>query len=104
MGLISRVSSRTYRNGFTYTALRFSIPWGKNARPYYVNGLIRQELTHTQAKIFPDPVGRAANLWRRIRKESPAVILAGAPFYFLFTYMEELDYHYHRKGGGGDAH
>merc|ERR1712110_64593 len=110
MGLISRVSSRTYSFRFNKRkmsgALRLSLArnglhWGKMARPYYINGLIKQELTHTQAESFPNLADLFWNINRRFRKEAPYWILGALPFIYCYVDMEEQDYHAHRKGGAG---
>merc|ERR1711881_464696 len=114
MGLISRVSSRTYRFDwksimrvsnalrFAMTAGRQGTPWGHMARPFYVNGLITQELTHTAAKPFPNSTDRFWNICGRFRKEVIPWILAGIPYAYFYYDMEAQDYAYHRKGGAGD--
>merc|ERR1712151_810924 len=107
MGLISRVSSRTYRElnsrppKMRVSALRQGMIWGRMARPYYINGLVRQELTHTQAESFPNLADRFWNICRRFRKETPYWIVGGLPYVYFYYDMEEQDYHAHRKGGAG---
>merc|ERR1711899_151625 len=106
MGLISRVSSRTYSFREMSGALRLSLArnglkWGHMARPYYINGLVKQELTHTQAESFPNLVDRFWNLNRRFRREAPYWILGSLPFIYCYIDMEEQDYNAHRKGGHG---
>merc|ERR1711879_585379 len=83
------------------SALRYGLHWGKMARPYYINGLIKQELTHTQAESFPNLANRFWNINRRFRKEAPYWVLGALPFIYCYVDMEEQDYHAHRKGGAG---
>merc|ERR1711980_45057 len=86
MGLISRVSSRTYRDShkknMRSSIVRSGLKWGHMARPYYINGLVKQELTHTQAESFPNLVDRFWNLNRRFRREAPYWILGSLPFIY----------------------
>lgn len=70
-----------------FSVLRNGLKWGHQARPYFINGLIKQELTHTQAESFPNLADRFWNLSRRFRKEAPYWVLGSLPFiYRKFVY------------------
>ena len=77
---------------FAVSSSRAGATWGHLARPFYVNGLVIQELTHTQAKPFPNAHLRVWNMAGRFRKEVIPWILAGLPYAYFYYDMEKQDY------------
>ena len=76
------------------TLMRNGGKWGHQARPYFCNGLIYQELTHTQAKLFPNPMAKMSSRWNHEKPNLTCLAFAGAIYGYIAYYMEDIDYHY----------
>merc|ERR1711953_407723 len=105
MGLISRVSSRTYRSKLIkkklpkmrVSAIRRFVPWGHNMKPYYLEGHVQQELTYSNAKMWVGMSQRMRERWRITKRQmvqkGPEVIFC----YAFYKVVKNADYEYHRK-------
>merc|ERR1712048_939544 len=97
MGLISRVSSRTYRfhlniinTMLRVTSARMMPPWGHNARPYFFQGHYFTMMSYSRAKLWP---GQFQRFWERKRITERQITQWALPvglFYSYYRYLRRM--------------